>query len=71
LYSKLKLHYFPILQPGHFRAYSTKIADKKSLMDTNITILALQKKKKIIMDSVNVQIYKIDIGKLIFVKKKY
>jgi hypothetical protein len=44
-----------------------KIADKKSLMDTNITILALQKKK--IMDSVNVQIYKIDIGKLIFVKK--
>ena len=45
------------------------IADKKSLMDTNITILALQKKK--IMDSVNVQIYKIDIGKLIFVKKKY
>jgi hypothetical protein len=28
-------------------------------------------KKKIIMDSVNVQIYKIDIGKLIFVKKKY
>jgi hypothetical protein len=23
------------------------------------------------MDSVNVQIYKIDIGKLIFVKKKY
>ena len=44
-----------------------KIADKKSLMDTNITILALQKKK--IMDSVNVQIYKIDNGKLIFVKK--
>ena len=44
-----------------------KIADKKSLMDTNITILALQKKK--IMDSVNVQIYKIDIGKLIFVRK--
>jgi hypothetical protein len=29
-------------------------------MDTNITILALQKKeKKILMDSVNVQIYKI------------
>jgi hypothetical protein len=24
LYSKLKLHYFPILQPGHFRAYSTE-----------------------------------------------
>ena len=44
-----------------------KIAYKKSLMDTNITILALQKKK--LMDSVNVQIYKIDIGKLIFVKK--
>ena len=42
-----------------------KIADKKSLMDTNINILALQK-KIIIMDSVNVQIYKIDIGKLIF-----
>ena len=40
-----------------------KIAYKKSLMDTNITILALQ------MDSVNVQIYEIDIGKLIFVKK--
>jgi hypothetical protein len=38
-------------------------------MDTNITILALQKKKQL-MDSVNVQIYKIDIGKLIFVKKK-
>ena len=33
-----------------------KIAYKKSLMDTNITI---QKKK--LMDSVNVQIYKIDI----------
>ena len=48
----------------------TKIAYKKSLMDTNITILALQKKKKKkLMDSVNVQIYKIDIGKLIFVKK--
>jgi hypothetical protein len=47
----------------------TKIAYKKSLMDTNITILALQKRKKKIMDSVNVQIYKIDIGKLIFVKK--
>jgi hypothetical protein len=47
-----------------------KIAYKKSLMDTNITILALQKKKKKLMDSVNVQIYKIDIGKLIFVKKK-
>jgi hypothetical protein len=46
-----------------------KIAYKKSLMDTNITILALQKRKKKIMDSVNVQIYKIDIGKLIFVKK--
>ena len=45
-----------------------KIAYKKSLMDTNITILALQKEKKL-MDSVNVQIYKIDIGKLIFVKK--
>ena len=45
-----------------------KIAYKKSLMDTNLTILALQ--KKILMDSVNVQIYKIDIGKLIFVKKK-
>ena len=44
-----------------------KIAYKKSLIDTNITILALQKKK--IMDSVNVQIYKIDIGELIFVKK--
>jgi hypothetical protein len=39
-----------------------KIAYKKSLMDTNITILALQKKEKL-MDSVNVQIpvYKIDI----------
>ena len=47
-----------------------KIAYKKSLMDTNITILALQKEKKL-MDSVNVQIYKIDIGKLIFVKNKY
>jgi hypothetical protein len=34
----------------------------------NITILALQK-KIIIMDSVNVQIYKNNIGKLIFVKK--
>ena len=44
-----------------------KIAYKKSLIDTNITILALQKKK--LMDSLNVQIYKIDIGKLIFVKK--
>jgi hypothetical protein len=44
-------------------------AYKKSLMDTNLTILALQ--KKFLMDSVNVQIYKIDIGKLIFVKKKY
>jgi hypothetical protein len=48
----------------------SKIAYKKSLMDTNITILALQKEKKL-MDSVNVQIYKIDIGKLIFVKKIY
>jgi hypothetical protein len=38
-----------------------KIAYKKSLIDTNITILALQKKK--LMDSLNVQIYKIDIGK--------
>jgi hypothetical protein len=47
-----------------------KIADKKSLMNTNINILVLQKKKKL-MDSVNVQIYKIDIGKLIFFKKKY
>jgi hypothetical protein len=38
------------------------IAYKKSLMDTNITILALQKKKKKTMDSViNVQISKIDI----------
>jgi hypothetical protein len=38
-----------------------KIAYKKSLIDTNITtcILALQKKN--LMDSVNVQIYKIDI----------
>ena len=44
-----------------------KIAYKKSLMDTNITILALQ--IFFLMDSVNVQIYKIDIGKLIFVKK--
>ena len=33
-----------------------KIAHKKSLMDTNITILALQ--KFFLMDSVNVQIYK-------------
>ena len=32
-----------------------------------VTILAFQKKK--LMDSVNVQIYKIDNGKLIFVKK--
>ena len=48
-----------------------KIAYTKSLMDTKITILALQKKEKKLMDSVNVQIYKIDIGKLIFVKKKY
>jgi hypothetical protein len=32
-----------------------KIADKKSLMDTNITILALQKKKKLI-DIVNIQL---------------
>ena len=39
-------------------------------MDTNINILAFQKKKlKKWMVSVNVQIYKIDIGKLIFVKK--
>jgi hypothetical protein len=38
-----------------------KIAYKKSLMDTNIIILAFQKKIKKIMDSVNVQIYKIDI----------
>jgi hypothetical protein len=45
-----------------------KIAYKTSLMDTNITILALQ--NIFLMDSVNVQIYKIDIGKLIFVKKK-
>jgi hypothetical protein len=37
-----------------------KIAYKKSLMETKITILALKKKKKK-MDSVNVQIYKIDI----------
>jgi hypothetical protein len=42
-----------------------KIANKKSLMDTNITILALQ--NFFLMDSVNVQIYKIDIGKWIFV----
>ena len=46
-----------------------KIAYKKSLMDTNITILALDNNKKL-MDSVNVQIYQIAIGKLIFVKKK-
>jgi hypothetical protein len=38
-------------------------------MNTNINILDLQKKKKKLMDSVNLQIYKIDIGKLIFVKK--
>ena len=44
-----------------------KIAYTKSLMDTNITIVAIQKRKK--MDSVNVQTYKIDLGKLIFVKK--
>ena len=44
-----------------------KIAYKKSLMDTNITTLALQ--NFFLMDSVNIQIYKIDIGKLIFVKK--
>jgi hypothetical protein len=44
-----------------------KIAYKKSLMDTNITILALQ--IFFLMDSINVQIYKIDIGKLIFAKK--
>jgi hypothetical protein len=44
-----------------------KIAYTKSLMDTNITILVLQ--NFFLMDSVNVQIYKIDIGKLIFVKK--
>ena len=44
-----------------------KIAYKNSLMDTNITILALQ--IFFLMDSVNVQIYIIDIGKLIFVKK--
>ena len=37
-----------------------KIAYKKSLIDTNITILALQKERKG-MYSVNVQIYKIDI----------
>ena len=49
-------------------ACMAKIADNKSLMNTNITILVLQKKKKL-MDSVNVQIYKIDIGKLIFLKK--
>ena len=46
-----------------------KIAYKNSLMDTNITILALQ--IFFLMDSVNVQIYIIDIGKLIFVKKNY
>jgi hypothetical protein len=33
--------------------------------------IGLTEKKKKLMDSVNVQIYKIDIGKLIFVKKKY
>ena len=38
-------------------------------MDTNITILALQNYHFFSMDSVNVQIYEIDIGKLIFVKK--
>jgi hypothetical protein len=38
-----------------------KIAYKKSLMDTNITILSLQ--NFFLMDSVNVQIYKIDICK--------
>ena len=43
------------------------IAYTKSLMDTNITILVLQ--NFFLMDSVNVQIHKIDIGKLIFVKK--
>ena len=46
-----------------------KNAYTKSSMDTNITILALDNNKKL-MDSVNVQIYQIDIGKLIFVKKK-
>ena len=45
-----------------------KIAYKKSLMDTNITILALQKKK--LMDSVNVQIYKIDILENLYLLKK-
>ena len=45
--------------------YGYNIAYKKSLMDTNITILAL--KIFFLMDSVNVQIYKIDIGKFIFV----
>jgi hypothetical protein len=55
-----------------FSACMIKIAYEKSLMDTNITILALQKKINTkLMNSVNVQIYKIDIGKLIFVKKIY
>jgi hypothetical protein len=41
-------------------------------MDTNINILALTEKKINGWCSLyNVQIYKIDIGKLIFVKKKY
>jgi hypothetical protein len=40
-------------------ACMAKIAYKKSLMDTNITILALQ--NFFLMDSVNIQIYKIDI----------
>jgi hypothetical protein len=31
--------------------------------------IGLTEKKKKLMDSVNLQIYKIDIGKLIFVKK--
>jgi hypothetical protein len=33
----------------------------------NMVLITKQRR----MDSVNVQIYKIDIGKLIFVKKKY
>ena len=43
-----------------------KIAYNKSLMDTNITILVLQ--IFFLMDSVNVQIYKIDIGKFMLIE---
>ena len=52
-----------------WRCSNSKEANTQKKKDTNITLLALQNFCLMDTDSVNVQIYKIDIEKFIFVKK--